>query len=120
MTPDTTFEVADTATVSVQDLNDLLTTAVEGGTNYWAEVRNYRWRNQTVVSVEFREIDQRSAEKPGWHAVNALDLLRILPEIRKHSGQAKHWNIPEIIENQDAEIGDIAVQLTIFGEVIYG
>jgi hypothetical protein len=119
MTPETEFEVVDITKVTLENLNDLLITAVEGGTNYWAEVRNYDHKSD-IVTVEFREDDQQSAEKPGWHAVSAMDMLRILPEIRKHSGQAKDWNITEIIENCDGEIADIAVQLAIFGEVVYG
>lgn len=120
MTPETTFEVTDTATVSLQDLNDLLTTAVEGGVNYWAECRNYRWQNRPITSVEIREDDQDSAEKPGWHEVNALDLLPILSKISRNSNQAKGWTVGEIIENHDAEIADIALQLVVFGKVIYG
>lgn len=120
MTPETVFEIPDTAKVTLEELNDILTAAVEGGAGYWAQVRRYRWQNRPIVSVEFREREYESAEKPGWHEVNSLDLLPILPKIKDHSGQANGWNIREIVENHDAEIADIAVQLVIFGEVIYG
>jgi hypothetical protein len=116
----TSFEVADTATVTLQDLNDLLTTAVEGGIGYWSECRNYRWENRPIVEVEIREFPQETAEKKGWHKITAMDLLPILPMIRHNSGQANGWTIDEIIENQDADIADVAVQLAHFGKVIYG
>lgn len=117
------FEVVEISEVTLQDLNDILMAAVEGGTGYWAEVRDYRHNggaNQDQTTVEFREEDQESAEKPGWHRVSAMDLLAILPEIHKHSNQAATWNVAEIVENHDGEIADIAVQLVIFGQVIYG
>jgi hypothetical protein len=120
MAQDKVFEVADTATVTLQDLNDILTTAVEGGIGYWADIKEYRWENVDETTVMIKENDQDSAEKPGWIAVKSTDLLPILPLISKHSGQAKGWNIAEIIDQCDADIADIAVQLLVFGEVIYG
>ena len=115
-----TYDVVSIDQVTLSEMNDILTTAVEGGINYWAEVRNYSWENVPIVTVEVREEDQESAEKPGWHAVSAMDILRIVSQIRNHSSQAKGWNIREIVDQHDADIADIAVQLAIFGEVIYG
>lgn len=123
MTPEKVYEVTETSEVTLQDLNDILICAVEGGINYWANVRNYRHNagaNKDQTTFEVRENDQKSAEKPGWHRITAVDLLDVLGIIRKHSNQAKNWNVLEIVENHDAEIADIAVQLVIFGEVIYG
>ena len=119
MTPETTFEVADISTVTMRNLTDLLETGLDG-IGYWAEVRRLERENGDLNSLEVREFDQVSAEKPGWHKVSAMDMLRVLPQIRLNSGQAKDWNVLEIVENADAEIGDIAIQLAIFGEVIYG
>lgn len=123
MSQDKVYEAVETSKVSLQDLNDILICAVEGGINYWASVRDYRHNagiDRDMTTVEVREDPQSSAEKPGWHRVNAIDLLEILPRIKFYSGQAKTWNIREIVENHDAEIADIAVQIAIFDEVIYG
>ena len=120
MAQDNYFGVSVSTKVTQEELNDILTAAVEGGTGYWAEVRNYKWENVPVVTVELRETDRLSAVKPGWHFVSAMDILAVLPQIAENSGQASGWNIREIVENHDAEIADIAVQLVLFGEVIYG
>lgn len=120
MSPETEFEVTSTAKVTLEELGEILSDAVEQGIGYWAEVRNYRWDNVPMVTADIREFDQKSAEKPGWHTVTAMDMLRILPTIKDHSGQAKDWDIRELVESYDSEVSDIAVQLAIFGEVIYG
>lgn len=119
MADETTFEVVDISTVTMRDLTDLLEIGLDG-IGYWANVRRLEWDNDRLISLEIREDDQESAEKPGWHKVSAMDMLRILPKIRSNSNQAKDWNVNEIVENADAEIGDIAIQLAIFEGVIYG
>lgn len=119
MAQDQVFEVPDTATVTLESLNDLLITAIEQGTGYWAEIRNYRHENRDIVTVDIRENDQQSAENPGWHRISSLDLLNILPRLRE-IGQHKGMTIPEILENHDAETADCAVQFVIFGSITYG
>jgi hypothetical protein len=120
MSGEKVFQVPSTATVTLEDLNGILTTAVEGGIGYWSEVKEYRWENTEIASVKVRELDREDPEKPGWHLINAMDMLRVLPLIESNSSQAKGWNIEEIVEQCDADIADIAVQLAIFGKVIYG
>lgn len=119
MSEDKVFEVPSTAKVTMDDLNDIFICAIEQGVGYWAFVRNYEW-DREIATAEIKEQVASTDEKPRWKSVSAMDILEVLPIIKDHSGQAKGWNVNEIVENHDADIADIAMQLVVFGEVIYG
>ena len=116
----TEYSVVSVSTVTLEQLNDMLITAVEGGIGYWSEVRNYEWEesydnHDIPVTVEIRENGEKK-----WHKVSAEDLLRVVPRISSVSGQASGWNLEEVMDNCDADIADIAVQLLLFDKVVYG
>jgi hypothetical protein len=122
-----------------QFLNDIITTAVEGGIGYWSVVTYYRWQNMTeataviIDTVENEDYDENTERLRIDHGV-----------IRKGISKATHpachlrQDIKDIIKNAsrqndcapdnedspgdiDAEIADCIVQLGLFdGEVRYG
>lgn len=127
-----------------QYLADLLTTAVEGGINYWAYVSNYRWDTDrpnddgstfTVhdTSVMVHETEEGDDEEgyPPAHVVT-LDTIAHGIALARQSGLGS-MSGPEYVKqfwlsdrtngrdgDYDADIADSILQLGIFGKVIYG
>lgn len=118
-----TYEITETTVVTQEQLNDLLITAVEGGIDYWSHVRNYKWENVEDVSVEIGTYDDNDAPFEGdFVTVKASDLVKILHRLREFPiyPLEKGASIASHLENMDIETGDTAVQLLMFGEVIFG
>lgn len=121
---DTEFQIPSVETVKLSELNDLLTCAVEGGIGYWSYVQNYEWAADDngwskETTVEIAEFDDGTMEESTeYRLVKASDLASVLPDITKKS--YLKGSIRDIIDNMDAETGDIAVQLFLFGDIVYG
>lgn len=113
------FQVQSVETVTLEQLNDMLITAVEGGIGYWSQVDTWGPKNYDaeVVWVRLREIGEKH-----WREIRSTDFLPILPRLRQESGQVRSngWTITQALDNCDADIADIAVQLVIFDKVVYG
>lgn len=100
--------------VETQELIDILVTAVEGGSGYWAHFRKY---DCDAGTVEIRENDQDVAEKPGWHALGPDDIARGLQlAALKEPRTFAHWHGDRC---GDAGSSDNILQLALFGEVVY-
>jgi hypothetical protein len=133
--------------ITNKDAADVVITAVEGGTNYWAEVKDYNW------STWYEKDEARSNETYSFDRVKDLPEDFVFVQIREDAEQVEPerfsntW-IPltrEVIEkgvrlcferypqlitvdegsngevdfNVDADGADVIVQLAIFEEVIY-
>lgn len=117
-------------------LSDVLTTAVEGGINYWAQVSGYRWncppaeRGVTVHDVVGDDIPpegRRVTLDDIARAVNAIAkaplsdpepvALGLHRQYRRQVVEASRENDAGDI---DAGLADAIVQVAVFGEVIYG
>jgi hypothetical protein len=136
-----------TTQVSERRMADLLCNALEGGSNYWYRIKEFiappviafhtwetEWDGPNSVKV-FRHIDYPCNEggaliieafsenepdeingKKEWR----LDLpamhrgLQLMAEKYPH-----HWGDFQA-ENGDAITGDVFLQLSLFGEVVYG
>lgn len=115
----TTIKVAD------KTLMYILTTAVEGGCNYWADLENVeRDEELNVLSVEFR--DNENGEycgKVGLSAV-AVGMERILNPFFKISENIRKDVLMLVIDpdssNWDAETADCIIQAALFDELVYG
>jgi hypothetical protein len=113
-----------------QFYSDIITTATEGGTNYWAYSRNYKWSDEepSTTTVEFCDMEKYDDGEPEWHKVtmdtvaNAFTLIRSravhLPDaMRKRYDQA----YTEMdAGNLDAGDADNIVQIGMFGKLVYG
>lgn len=109
--------------VNISDtlLCDLLVTAVEGGSNYWAAFRDVvRDEQLNIISCKVRE------QEPSG---DAAKLVTVTPESLAHGlvllSQADFPNAKPALarvlgEDWDANDADLVLQLTVLGEVIYG
>lgn len=107
-----------------QFLRDVLTTAVEGGINYWAQVGDYAPDEGTVTVYESEEDD-----KP--HAVTIETIAKGIGVAREKglaslSGPdyvAQFWLADRTNSERgdyDADIADSILQLGLFGQITYG
>lgn len=102
--------------------NDLIITAVEGGTGYWAVVQNYDWQTREdvdktkPVTVEFMEEDEYPNGE--WHKLSGDDpkWRTAVRKAAKDRGKSLH----AFMIDHDAEYADIAVQFWMFGKLVYG
>lgn len=107
-------------------IKDLLITAVEGGSGYWATFTHVA-RNRDVedregyLDVTFVELETIDEDFPCYIGLaqmrEGIDRLVRLAAVHEHYG--KH--IDDLIEeNWDAETADIILQLAVMGEIVYG
>lgn len=113
-------------TLTDQMADDIITTAIEGGIQYWAEVQSYRWDGQpaeigTIATVidhiedngKVLTID-RAVVRRGWRKLFTPEWKHL----RDHYGEI---NIdPDGDHDIDSSGADNIVQLGLFGDVVYG
>lgn len=106
--------------VPEQLLKDILVTAVEGGSNYWAKFKEIaRDESLDIVSVQIR---QHESQKPTeWDLITPITLMKGLELLTKADfPNAKPCLMRCIDESYDALDADIVLQMTMFSEVVYG
>jgi hypothetical protein len=121
-----------------QMLLDQLVTAVEGGSNYWANFsipKEFGGETQTSKEYKFvRVILDREAEaglqKEIYDRVNesiigvetiALGVERLARAVSFNAfPSARNCLADFILEEGDASTADVILQLALFGEVVYG
>jgi hypothetical protein len=109
--------------ITMQDIDDILTTAFEGGINYWCE----------SVKVDGEYLGEYASEQisrhGGLYLTDAEDDQVYYLEINSFLNGLKLYlkDNPELVENGtidtcnvDADVADCIVQLAIFKEVVYG
>ena len=110
-------------------LSDIITTAVEGGINYWARVLEYKFGFVGLSSGDgsayARILDAEGEE----HIVTLDKIASALNKIVKNEvpGLASDYvkmiagaNFTNDAGDLDAELCDVIFQVAIFGDVIYG
>lgn len=116
-------------------MKDTLTTAIEGGINYWAKGRNFdRQEDLTYVSCEirpsydegkpFEDGDKRNEyQKIGPAEIEAA-MLRIINEKGLCADYIREAVMLDYLDPDscrgDAETADVIVQVALFGEVVFG
>ena len=116
--------------VSQQLLRDLLSTAIEGGSTYWASFSNCeRDADLNYLKVRVTEIDaSSSAPRRNLYITpeelaNGLERLgRVCADPEKFARfptAGKHL-ADALSEDGDVITADVVLQMTVFGEVIYG
>jgi hypothetical protein len=106
-----------------QRLRDLMCSAVEGGSNYWARFyRSERTPDLDYLSVEVVEEEPHSDDTPRFKGrIKAEDLARGLELLGRAPFPAAAQHLANFLsENDDAETADVVLQMTVFGELIYG
>jgi hypothetical protein len=108
-----------------QYLDDILTTAVEGGIGYWSFGRNYVWSDDGPTSVEIKQDDE---DDDTWHTVDRSAIRKGITRLL--SGDMKvHESYVDMLRKADrhndagdidAEIADLIVQAAVLGDIVYG
>jgi hypothetical protein len=104
-------------------LKDVLITAVEGGTGYWAQVSAYFPDEGRVALHEFDD-DGISATHKVTLGTIELGIKTIIEQRSLVNRQIREDVIIDSIENEmgrgDADTADCIVQAGLFGSVVYG
>lgn len=118
-------------------LRDVAVCAVEGGINYWARVRRYKWSSVSPASLDhmlpFPVIEISPAEDPddfepckigeqiivkGLRMICSAEGKELInAENRKMILEA---NIDNDASNIDADLADAIVQVGLFGKLVFG
>lgn len=112
--------------VKRQLLRDLLCTAVEGGTNYWAEITQVeRTPDGDYLSATFQEhesVTDAVAPRSALVTAEALTVgLQRLSTANLHTFPASRKHLTDALtESGDTITADVVVQMTMFGELVYG
>lgn len=120
-------QVKMTRGISQQELEDMLTTAFEGGSNYWCSSIRITKTNQEIPEQEFlsediasgrvMEISVHDNEGGKQYLVTREKLIQAFQLMADQ--EPRHFqDFAE--ENSDAITGDVWFQLAVFGRTIYG
>lgn len=102
-----------------QVIVDLLTTAFEGGSNYWLAADNYNYRQMALVvdgEVKFPCRDIEDGVDLTLTAASIRQGLKLLGTDKVGKRAAAQI----VNEDWDAETADIFLQLCLLGKVVYG
>lgn len=128
------MEITLTTTIDIPDsvLEDVLTTAVEGGINYWATCTNVERREDLRVRyVRVHDDDGNSAPVAGVSVARGIRLLheaiqtgKVHPNSEIGAQFLHHLFVTDQEDDglgyTDAVVADAIVQMACFGELIYG
>lgn len=106
-------------------INDLITSALEGGSNYWYTIIDHNRKevgSEFICGTPFKEggyIDFTAYEYDD-DSVYRLDLKAIKLGIEIFKTEYPSYYKDWINENDDAMTGDIFLQCCLFNKVIFG
>ena len=116
----------------LQLMKDTLTTAIEGGINYWAMGQNaVREEDLTYVSCELCPAEQafeKGDKRNAWQKVGPAEIeaamLRIINEQGLCAAYIREAILMDYVDPDscrgDAETADVIVQVAMFGEIVFG
>lgn len=101
--------------------------AVEGGINYWAEIKDYQWREDdngrmTTASASVR------AERGEWRELTPETIEAGIAKLKTGEVEINKTVLSWIVTGDalndatdiDATAADCIVQVALFGELVYG
>lgn len=108
--------------VTAQDIDDIICIAFEGGINYWcykAEVVGGKYLGEFASEQISRGGKLRLYIGEPFDDENSetytFDLSDLLKGLEKYIEDVGHFDIDEC----DAEVADMIIQYTVFGELVY-
>lgn len=125
------IEVKVTVRIPNQKIKDLIITAVEGGSTYWAKFvfpPNYKDKFGSYQEIPFKggniEVyDIETGELLGYlNRVSVKVGLQLMADRKDMTDKvvpARHFKAIAT-DNEDAETADVFMQLAIMGEIVYG
>jgi hypothetical protein len=111
-------------------LADVIIAAVEGGSGYWARIKDYSYGDRRgggmYASAKFW--DGADGELPTWVTVNAERVVAGLKRIKDPAFQIRSdlralilgADVESDASNIDTEAADVIVQAGLFGQIVYG
>jgi hypothetical protein len=123
-----TLAIPVTITVPIQLLRDVLCTAIEGGSNYWCKFSEWqRTPDLDYLSVHVHEHEASADDGPVNQTVTAEDLAVGISRLAHAAVQddphfpAAGRHLGNLLgENWDVETADVILQMTVFGQLVYG
>jgi len=125
------IEVIATVRIPNQKIMDLITTAVEGGSHYWAGFNfpeNYKEKYKSYEQIPFRggkievydiETNELLGSLTEDSIKTGLQLMADRKDLKGKVVPARHFkNLAT--DNEDAETADVFMQLSVMGEIVFG
>jgi hypothetical protein len=136
-----------TLNIPIERVQDLLCDALEGGSNYWCEIKSYNYpagETKKSLNIKFQhleipfkggsltirdteeEADLNLAKKKGCADLKTklndkiLNLQSITKGLQIMANKEPRHFADFMQENDDADTGDVFLQCCLFKEVIYG
>lgn len=127
--------------VSEEFLNDVFTTAIEGGSNYWCRIKGKlikpnpedacTWYYDSAYIEEFGDEEEAQSSKTILPSMLRKGIKIILTRAFGTSDPSAHCHInyskelyAAVAENDtariDADLADLILQCTYFGHIVYG
>jgi hypothetical protein len=125
------IEVIATLRIPNKKIKDLLTTAIEGGSNYWASLKlpaDWKDKYGSVEEIPFKGADIEVFDVETGELLGVLNLASIQCglQLMANSEDMKGRKVPErhfkniLVDNDDAETADVFLQLSVMTEIVYG
>lgn len=115
------IQITTTIQISEQRVLDILTTAREGGIDYWADTRHTKRNEQhDVISFECVDNEDDAAE---WVEVNSDTIVKGIT-LLLNGNKEHHTSLRcELLKGEDGDYdaggADVIVQYGLFGELVF-
>lgn len=110
--------------------SDVLTTAIEGGSNYWARFGKIaRYPDVTIASAEVKVWEPEPSLRQidlGWRTIDEAAIDKAVATLRSGTVQVARRIVQALVGYEtddadiDAEVADCVLQVAMFGTILYG
>lgn len=125
------IEVKATVRIPREKIENLIVTAIEGGSNYWAQFKfpdewKEKYKSYAQIPFQSGEIEVFDVETGKLLGVlnqatlkTGLQLMADRKDVKGKQVPARHFKALAT-DSEDAETADVFLQLAVMGEIIYG
>lgn len=120
--------------ISKERVRDLLSSAFEGGANYWYMIEDWRPPTDPKFATEFRHLSYPTSPDGAVYVSNGKEEHPSSPDYKcvrldwEHCKRtltlmavARPTDFADWLEgNDDGDTGDVFLQLAVMGEIVYG
>jgi len=125
------IEVNATVRIPIEKIKDLITTAIEGGANYWAKIQCPKgWKEKygsiEEIPLQGGNIEVFDVETDELLGVLNLATINVGLQLMADRKDLKGKHVPArpfaaiAQDNEDAETADVFMQLAVLGEIVFG
>jgi hypothetical protein len=131
------FEMTQKHKISNTEIGDLMTTALEGGINYWCGEAGIKYDdgdNMVGIAPEDRWLVDFASDAigpggtliltdlegdAGLHGPWELTREKFIEGVKKAMEHFGLYSIEELMDNHDADTADLIIQFALFNEIVY-